>query len=541
MVASNNKDNTAVLITNKKIRLFAMLGVLLSLPLIYALVYYTGGITYVYSHTMYLSILIAGIFFGPYFGLVVGIISGILLGPFMPLNVALGTLQEPLNWIYRLLIFSLIGFLSGYASFLLQKNTMKIHKLSSINPETGIPNTNSFLDITKSYLHKPLTLFTILINNVDNIIDILGIDVFHQLLKDMYFDLSNHSRKISIIQPDRNKLWAIMEHVNIESDLTELMTILSRARTIHQIPLFVDYSVGVSAVTTVDGLISINAFSEPDIAARHAQINNIQSYIFDDGKMKRRSDYELVAGFANALLKNETFLMFQPKIDLITGKTTSIEALIRWEHPTKGTIMPDRFIPLIEETKLIHQLTDWVLDRALLTLEQLHQNGFKLGVSINVSAMNLFDPRFYERAMDIIHRHGVDCSWLEFEITETELMKNPTESKIILTRFSQQGVKISIDDFGSGYSSLAYLTQFPINTIKIDKFFLIGLLTNPQIKHIVNATVSLSKDLGYQVVAEGVEDQETASYLQSIKCDYAQGYYYARPLHPTDLIRYLNQ
>ena len=360
MSSIKRKDSTGSLISNSKTRLLIMIGILLSLPLIYALVYFTGGITYVYSHTMYLSILIAGIFFGPYFGLFIGVIAGFLLGPFMPLSVELGTFQEPFNWIYRLLIFSLIGFLSGYASFLLRNTALKIKKLSSINPETGIPNTNSFADSIRKFPHQSTTLFTILINNVDTIIDILGIDVFHQLLKDIHFDLSNHSRHITIIQPDRNKLWAIMEHINIESDLAELMAILSRARTIHQIPLFVDYSVGVTTTTAMDSSITINLFSKSDMAARHAQINNLQSYIFDDGKMKRRSDYELVAGFANALKNDETFLMFQPKVNLITGKIASIEALIRWEHPSKGTIMPDRFIPLIEETKLIHQLTDWV-------------------------------------------------------------------------------------------------------------------------------------------------------------------------------------
>jgi EAL domain-containing protein (putative c-di-GMP-specific phosphodiesterase class I) len=203
--------------------------------------------------------------------------------------------------------------------------------------------------------------------------------------------------------------------------------------------------------------------------------------------------------------------------------------------------MPDRFIPLVEETKLIHLLTDWVVEKSLLMLKKMSDQGLDIDISINVSAKNLYDPLFFDRTMAIIKKHKVDISKLEIEITETELMVNPAEAKEVLKQFAKQGLKVALDDFGSGYSSLAYLTQFPLDVIKIDKIFMIDILTRPQIKQIVSATVALSRELGYNVVAEGIEDKETSDYLTSIGCDYAQGYYYAKPMPELDILKFMNQ
>lgn len=525
----------------KEVRYGVGILIMLALPLVYALVYATGGITYVYSHTMYIPILLAGIFFGPKFGLAIGIIAGILLGPIMPLSVADGTNQELSNWLYRFFIFALMGLISGYASDELRKSAVKIDALSSIDPETLIPNTNFLKHMNKVMLEKEVSLITILVNNIDSITDILGVDVYHQLLKDLHLDFTHQSREMLMIQPDSNKLWLIIAKTDIESDLNYIMQILNKSRTVHQIPLYVDYAVGITSTICVEQHIDIQAFSECDIAARHAQINNLPTFIFDDGKLKKRSDYELVSNFTKALEQNQTFLVYQPIMDLKTNKVRSIEALIRWEHPTKGLIMPDRFIPLVEETKLIHLLTDWVVEKSLLMLKKMSDQGLDTGISINVSAKNLYDPLFFERTMTIIKKHKVDISKLEIEITETELMINPTEAKEVLNQFAKQGLKVALDDFGSGYSSLAYLTQFPLDVIKIDKIFMIDILTRPQIKQIVSATVALSRELGYNVVAEGIEDKETSDYLTSIGCDYAQGYYYAKPMRELDILKFINQ
>ncbi|MDY0211163.1 MAG: EAL domain-containing protein [Acholeplasma sp.] len=534
------KELYNIWINRKDIKYISGFLVLLSLPLVYALVYFTGGITYVYSHTMYIPILLAGIFLGPRFGLMVGVIAGILMGPIMPLNVTEGTNQAVTNWLYRMIIFSLMGFISGFASNILRNNVKKIDDLSSKDSETGIPNTNYLRQLKKHITEPDLSLFSIIISNSNNIKDVLGVDVYHQLLKDIHIDLTHQKRKMVVIQPDKGMLWVIMPRTNILDDLFFLETILEKSRSVHHIPLYVDYAIGGSIYTHLTDDFSISTFIESDVAARHAQINNLPSFIFDDGKLKKRQDYELVSGFKKALDENQTFLVFQPKIHLKTKKVHALEALIRWNHPTKGIIPPDRFIPLIEETKLIHLLTDWVLEEALKMLIKLQNTQKDLSISINISCKNLYDPQFYARTMSIIGRYEVDLSKLEFEITETQIMKNPDEAIKVLKAFSKKKIKISLDDFGSGYSSLAYLTRFPIDVIKIDRMFMKSIMEKPQIQQIVASTINLSKELGYLVVAEGIEEEETAVYLESIDCDYAQGYYFAKPMKEEDLLTYLS-
>ncbi|MBM7453635.1 EAL domain-containing protein (putative c-di-GMP-specific phosphodiesterase class I) [Acholeplasma morum] len=534
------KNVSELWLNRKKNKLTASITVVISLPLIYLLVYLTGGITYVYSHTMYIPILISGIFLGPKIGLLTGVVAGILMGPIMPLEVSEGTQQVFFNWFYRLLIFSLLGFISGYASNILRSNVDKIDELSSRDSETGIPNTNYLRHLSRHITSRNLSVFSVIISNNTNIADVLGIDVYHQLMKDIYFDLTHQSRDIFVIQPDKSLLRAVMERTTIEKDVTYIENILDKARSINHIPLYVDYALGASQYTGDVDAADVSLFTESDIAARHAEVNNLSSFIYQNEKIRKRQDFELVAGFKKAIEEKEIYLAYQPKIHLETNKVHSLEALIRWNHPEKGNIPPDRFIPLIEETKLIHLLTDWVLDTALSMLDKLSTLNFDIGVSINVSSKNLLDPQFFERSMETIERHKADITRLEFEITETQIMKNPEESRRILSMIAKKGIKISLDDFGSGYSSLAYLTQFPIDIIKMDRIFMKNLMFKPQIQQIVSSTINLSKELGYLVVAEGIEELDTADYLRSIHCDYAQGYYFARPMKEEDLLTYLS-
>lgn len=221
-------------------------------------------------------------------------------------------------------------------------------------------------------------------------------------------------------------------------------------------------------------------------------------------------------------------------------KPVGLEALIRWKHPSQGMIVPDRFIPLIEETRLIHLLTDWVLKKALLKVKELHKKNINTKISINVSAKNLYDPMFFERTIAIIQESKVPPQYIELEITESVLMVDPEESKKMLEKFVKKGLTIALDDFGKGYSSLAYLSQFPIHTIKIDQIFMRQITTNPTVKQIVKSTIDLSKKLGYMVVAEGVEELEEVNVLKELECDIAQGYYFAKPMEEAAVNEWLS-
>jgi EAL domain-containing protein (putative c-di-GMP-specific phosphodiesterase class I) len=222
--------------------------------------------------------------------------------------------------------------------------------------------------------------------------------------------------------------------------------------------------------------INFNFYNQSDIAARFAQVNSQKYVIYDEKLIVQKQDFELLGTFTDALAQDQMYQLFQPVLSLKDKTVSAIEALIRWEHPEKGLIMPLQFIPLVEETKLIHELTDWVIHKAMHRIEELNELGMDLKISINVSANNLMNPDFAKRTLKIIKSHKIDPSRLELEITESVLMKNPEQSLLTLNMFKKEGIKISLDDFGIGYSSLSYLEKFPIDTIKIDAFSSVNYL-----------------------------------------------------------------
>lgn len=362
------------------------------------------------------------------------------------------------------------------------------------------------------------------------------------MLFELFKDLKeNISQPNLVIQSDNHKLWIIMPYKNLLEDTLSIMDVVSRQRQIKNIPLYIDFSIGTSACDTVHELTKLSTFENSDLACRHAQTNNLPYAIFDLSKQRLKTEYTLLSTFLYALESHQTFLVFQPKIDLKTKRTIGLEALIRWQHPERGLIPPDVFIPLIEETKLIHILTDWVLEQTLTFLKVLISTHQELPISINVSAKNLFDPQFYDRFMSIMRKHQVSTSLIHIEITESTLMMQPEESKVILQKFKNEGIKVELDDFGKGYSSLAYLAQFPIDTIKIDRFFMQNIVDDFAIQEIVRATIGLSKKLGYHVLAEGIETIAVEDLLMDLGCDHAQGYFYAKPLSQDDMIIWLKK
>ncbi len=536
---SSDSETRFRLFFNKHYRLITMIAIFVMLPGIYLLVYFTGGIKYVYSHSMYIPILLAGIIFGPVWGVVIATVAAILLGPLMPIDTETHVPQEFFNWFYRMLIFVLLGFISGYTSKKLRRNAERIDQLMSHNLATHVPNVN-YLRRYPQYLDDvKQAIITILINNYNSIVDVMGTEMYQKLVSTIYADLERQIKgKKLIVQPETNKLWIVKHLTRIKDDASEVVMCLNKTWVIDGIPLYVDFAIGATEAASPDECRSLDCFKGSDTSARYAQLNNLPYIIYDRNLMRRRQEFELLSVFQNAMETNETFLVYQPKMDLKTLKPVGLEALIRWKHPEKGMIMPDVFIPLVEETKLIHPLTDWVMRRALEKILEFSAIGIDVPISVNVSAKNLFDPEFYVRTMRLIEASQIKRHLLEIELTESVLMTNPTESRKILDHFVNSGIKIAIDDFGKGYSSLAYLSQFPIDTIKIDKFFMKQIDTNLTSQHIVKATIQLSKQLGYKVLAEGVEDKEIVEAITNYECDYAQGYYFAKPMANAQIIEW---
>jgi diguanylate cyclase (GGDEF)-like protein len=250
-------------------------------------------------------------------------------------------------------------------------------------------------------------------------------------------------------------------------------------------------------------------------------------------------------GLANDLRRavetNELELHYQPKASLCDGRVHSVEALIRWNHPEYGMVSPDEFVPLAERTGLIQPFTHSVIRQGLTTLQGWSMDGRNLGMSINLSMRNLLDLSLPARVARLLDATHVDPSLVTFEVTETSMMAEPTKALKTMHGLADLGVRLSIDDFGTGHSSLAYLQQLPVHEVKIDRSFISPLTSRPASRAIVDSVIHLAHSLELNVVAEGVEDEATWSVLRDLGCDDVQGYFLGRPIPVSDLRIWLDQ
>ncbi|HFQ62052.1 MAG TPA: bifunctional diguanylate cyclase/phosphodiesterase, partial [Epsilonproteobacteria bacterium] len=234
-----------------------------------------------------------------------------------------------------------------------------------------------------------------------------------------------------------------------------------------------------------------------------------------------------------ALKNNEFSIYYQPQLNIESNTIIGAEALVRWEHPTKGFIPPANFIPIAEESGIIIKLEEWIFNKAIeevkILSETMHE--FPLEhIAINVSTMHFLQPHFVEKLMLLIHRHKVNPEWIELEITESGIMRNINDAVQKIKELKAFGFTFSIDDFGTGYSSLAYLKELPVDMIKIDQSFVFSMNENKGDAMIVESVVALGKKFNFKVLAEGVENKEVLKHLSEIKCDYYQGNYASKPV-----------
>jgi diguanylate cyclase (GGDEF)-like protein len=243
----------------------------------------------------------------------------------------------------------------------------------------------------------------------------------------------------------------------------------------------------------------------------------------------------LVAQLRRAIAQREITVYYQPQADLRSGRVRSVEALVRWEHPQHGLLPPDRFIPLAEHTGLIRALTSHVLDIALAQCRAWRDRGLDLGMAVNITGRDLLDLRLPDEVAELLERWGVEPSRLELEITENTVLTDPIRARQVLQRLSDLGVRLAIDDFGSGNSSLGYLKRLPVDVLKIDKSFVLNMLESDDDAVIVRSTIDLGHNLGLEVIAEGVETETVRGRLEGLGCDVAQGFYLSRPAPPSAL------
>jgi diguanylate cyclase (GGDEF)-like protein len=275
-----------------------------------------------------------------------------------------------------------------------------------------------------------------------------------------------------------------------------------------------------------------------DLAMYQAKSSGRGRYQFFADAMQEEAQtrHALEWSLRRAVERGEFRLVYQPQICLRTGMTLGVEALLRWMHPARGLLTPYHFINGLEEFGLINEVGEWVIHTACEQVRRWHQLDFEpMRIGVNVSAQQLEDPMLIDKIRSALEDTGLPPEFLELELTESSLMSDPAQAGALLREIRNVGVRIAIDDFGTGYSSLTYLHDFPLNALKIDRNFVQSVESNERGGPIANMIVGLGKNLGLDVIAEGVETEGQLDYLRRQGCDVAQGYYYARPEAPEDL------
>jgi diguanylate cyclase (GGDEF)-like protein/PAS domain S-box-containing protein len=321
----------------------------------------------------------------------------------------------------------------------------------------------------------------------------------------------------------------------------QIKSVLERSVFVQQIPLTVEASIGI-AFHPEHGDTTELLLQHADVAMYVAKREDRGQAVYDS--REDRNDAEalgLLAELRQAIDNHELILEYQPKVDLRTGCMTTVEALVRWQHPTRGLIPPGEFIPIAEPTALIKPLTRYVIEEAIRQCKQWEDDGHTLAVAVNLSTRNLSELDLVEDIDRMLGAWQLEPSRLLLEITESAIVSDLVRTEITLRGLSALGIELAIDDFGTGYTSLSYLAKLPLDQVKIDRSFVARILTDEHDAAIVQAIIHLCHDLGLQVVAEGVEDSRTFDELARLDCDIAQGYHLGRPLAPEKLIEWIDR
>ncbi|QWB99484.1 EAL domain-containing protein [Mycoplasmatota bacterium] len=519
-------------------------GVLISIAFlgVYILVYYTGGIKYVYSHSMYIPILLAGAFFGLKLGLLAGIIGGIILGPIMPLVVDPYEAQSFINWFFRLLVFASIGGLSGY--FVDRyKYVIKVkNRLYSHHPDTDLRNLNYLFQLEDDYIEGKILIATVIVNNKDKINNLLGTDMYIKAMKAMFAYIKQLLPEENVIvQADSDKFWVMLK---LDDDAINGSTILNNLNNqveVDNINIYIDYSIGVSECHSFKECKTLNPFKASDQLADYAKSNSLPYVIYDQKLTIKKYEFHLLSRFSSAISNNETYLVYHPVIDANTKELIGFEALIRWDSPEYGLIMPNDFIPMVESTQLIHQMTDWVIRSVMQFQKRLIKEGYDKYISINLSGKNINNPNFFKRVEEILKEEGAIPSQIIFEVTETVLLEEEMKCKKTLQSIKNAGFSLAIDDFGKGYSSLSYLNQFKTDYLKIDKSYVDQMAHKESTRQILEAIIKVAHQFDLKVVAEGVESKDVFDLAKKLNIDYIQGFYITKPLAEDDIISWYHE
>ncbi len=425
---------------------------------------------------------------------------------------------------------------------LVNERTKELHHLALHDSLTGLPNRALILDRIHLMLarsrreHTPVTVLFLDLDNFKDINDTLGHAAGDQLLVAVGARLASAIRQEdSVGRLGGDEFVVLAEGASLDAGVD---VVAERILDVMATPFEIAGSEAPLAVTASIG-IAEGRRATPDDLLRDADIALYQakaagkrcSVVFVPSMQEAVDDHRhLEVDLNTALESDQFFLLYQPVIDLASGVFTGVEALVRWQHPTRGVIQPDDFIPALESSGLIVPVGRWILEEACRQGATWEGQGQGISVSINISTRQLDRDQIVDDVQRALTTSGFDPTLCVLELTETTLIHNVEETRVRLTRLKALGVRVAIDDFGTGYSSLAYLRQFPIDVLKIDRSFVSGIADTNEAEALLHTMVQLGKALGLETVAEGIENEAQRTHVTAENVDTGQGFLFARPL-----------
>ncbi|SFU86610.1 putative bifunctional diguanylate cyclase/phosphodiesterase [Pseudoduganella namucuonensis] len=428
----------------------------------------------------------------------------------------------------------------------------RMQRMANYDTLTGLPNqcllsqlmTQALTEARRSHEHGALLVLEI--GRLGAISDTLGHDVGNELLTAVGRQLRHVLRDADVLaRLDGNRFAVALLHIEKREHAAivaqKLAAALEAPVQLAAHTLQVRVHIGI-AVYPEDGFATAELIAHADVATSKA-VQAEAAFLFYSEEMNQRAKEHLriESELRLALQRNELQLYYQPKVSLRSGRIVGAEALLRWRHPVRGMVSPGVFIPVAEETGLILELGNWVLEEACRQVRAWKDaNLIMPPVAVNLSARQ-FDRRLPERMADVLQRHQVQPEQIMLEITESLLVGGAENVVSIMNELVAMGLALALDDFGTGYSSLAYLKKFPISTLKIDRSFVIGLPYEENDCAIARAIVTMAQQLRQEIVAEGVETAEQMSFLRDLGCDQLQGYLFSQPVPAEDFERMLRE
>jgi len=504
-------------------------------------------------HLNLITIILTAFFFGEFAGLVFAVTVAMF---FSPMGVDLSGYSSAW-WVIRAFCFACVGFSIGYLSNALKKYLNFEENIRLVDMATGLPNRQALceklLQLSKAHTNEYFAIVTIIISNKKILSETFGNDVsksiFNQF-KERFMALAkniNAGIETYSIGSDRVAFFFRKNDGEIrlqKEKLEDSLKIITKKNFLHNgFFLHADAHLGLYRFSDFE---EINSGELPLHYAEEAADIAIKQMkdlvIFGPANVSQHSKSADILGEIDLAIRSRwMFLVYQPKIDLATGKVHSVEALIRWKHPERGFVPPGLFIPQAEQSTLIENITEFVLKQAILQLMLWHRSGIYVNIAVNVSTYNLLQPNFVDKVLHLLREKNLPPECLEIEVTEGAMIADFQHVEEGLKRFRDAKIPIALDDFGTGYSSFQYLQKLPIDYLKIDQSFVRNLGADKESKEIVKAIVDLAHSINIKTIAEGIETQSDYEYLNSVGCDMGQGYFMAKPLMSNDFIAWYSE